>query len=1054
MQHLADLLEAQRDVLLKQWIARVDAALAPGGRTAVELTDHLPEFLQHLIESLRGPARPSNSSPTDGQSEAGRLHGAQRFRVGFELESVVREYGVLLHLVLDLVEEEGASVASREVRRLNDLVTNAVAEAVTEYARRHAASAAAAMEREVSEAAQARREAERLKAQLETMLLSIGDGVLATDAAGRITLLNPAAEQLTGWRADEALGQPAEAVIRLLDAATRAALPSPFAPVLRGEPPAHLDDHILLVRRDGGTIAFADSLTAIRDGAGAIVGAVLVFRDDTEVRRKDAELRVFRAVVEASTDFISFGRPGGRPEYLNPAGLRMVGLDSVEAATALDVGDYYMPESRDAMLAQLIPLVRAGQTFQGQTVLRHFKTSEPIPVSQAAFSVNDEAGRPMVLAAVLRDRREQQLAESERERLLADAQAARREADLQREHLTMAFSQAPVAVGILRGDDDVVVLANDAICRIWGHTHAELIQRPIFELLVDAKREGFPALLAQVRRTGEPFVGREVPVSLPRHDGAGIETVLLNFVYQPLRAADGSISDILAVATDVTAEVQARRSAEAISAEFEAMFNSMPDAAYFGDATGIKRANPAGLALLGVDGFDLLRCSLEEMALRLAIRAPTGGDGLTQGRSSMARALAGEIVREEYVFRDLTQGRDIRVRTVASPVRVGGVITGAVVLNTDITEQHRALEALHRSEASFRTLAEAIPQQVWTARPDGGLDFVNQRVLAYFGATEEEILGAGWLAVLHPDDVTQSGERWMRSLATGEEYEVEFRLRRADGAYRWHLGRARASRNPAGEIVKWFGTNTDIDEANKAREELEKRTTFEQHLLGIVSHDLRNPLAAIVLSATSLLQMRDQSERVTKLARRIHSSAERSTRMIGDLLDFTQARLGGGIRLERRPADLYALASTMLDEVEAAYPERTLDLTRAGDTRGTWDADRILQVMTNLVTNALKYSPAGTPVAVRAEGHNGAVELAIHNECPPIPPELLGRIFEPLQRATDQIDRKTRSVGLGLYIVNAIVRAHGGTVAVVSTADAGTTFTVRLPREPGARLSR
>lgn len=1043
MSPVADLLEAHLDALLKQWIARVRASLAPGHRSNAELADFIPAFLRQVIATLREPTRHLDTSPVDGRSEAGREHGAQRFRLGFDLEAVVREYGLLFHIVLDLIEADGATVSLRDVRRLNDLITNAVAEATTEYARR------------LTEAGQTEttRQAERLKAQLETTLLSIGDGVLATDAGGLVTLLNPAAEKLTGWRVGEAVGRRAEAVLQLVDASTRAALPSPFEAVLRGEPAPRFGDQILLVRRDGATLAFADSLAAIRDGAGAIVGAVLVFRDETEARRKDAELRTFRAVVEASTDFISFGRPGGKPDYVNPAGLRLVGLDTVEEARALSVADYYTPDTRDATLARLIPQLRAGRTFEGETVLRHFKTGEAIPVSQAAFAVNDASGRPIVLAAVIRDRRDQQRAEAERERLLADAQAARRETDLQREHLASAFTQAPVAVGILHGERDIVTLANPAMCRIWGLTHAQLIDRPIFDLLVEARSQGFPELLAQVRATGEPVVGREVAVSLPRLDGGGVETTaFINFVYQPLRAADGPITDILVVATDVTADVQARRAAEATSAEFEAMFNSMPDAAYFGDAAGIKRANPAGLALLGVDGIEMLHYTPDELARRLEIREPTiGGEGLKPGRSSTARALKGEVVRGEYVLRNVATGRDVRMRTVASPVRVGGVITGAVVLNTDITEQHRVIEALHRNEENFRTLAEAIPQQVWTALRSGALDFVNRRVLDYFASSEQEILGAGWQSVIHPEDLPRAVERWTHSLATGEEYDVEFRLRRADGAHRWHLGRALASRDSRGEIVKWFGTNTDIDEAKKIREELEKRTEFEQHLLGIVSHDLRNPLAAIGLSATSLLQMKEPSEPVTKFARRIHSSAERSSRMISDLLDFTQARLGGGIQLERAPADLYTLTSTTIEEVETAYPDRDLELIRVGDTHGTWDADRIVQVVTNLVTNALKYSPPGTPVAVRAEGHEGMVELTVHNECPPIPPERLGRLFEPLQRASDQIDRKTRSVGLGLYIVDAIVRAHGGTVGVVSTAESGTMFTVRLPREPGAR---
>ena len=365
-----------------------------------------------------------------------------------------------------------------------------------------------------------------------------------------------------------------------------------------------------------------------------------------------------------------------------------------------------------------------------------------------------------------------------------------------------------------------------------------------------------------------------------------------------------------------------------------------------------------------------------------------------------------------------------------------------------VTEQNRALEALQISEENFRTLAEAIPQQVWTSTPEGTLDFVNRRVLDYSHSTKERVLGAGWQPLIHPDDRPRAIECWTHSLTTGEEYDLELRLLRSDHTYRWHLARALPLHGLRGEIVKWVGTNTDIDETKRVREELEQRTEFEQHLLGIVSHDLRNPLGAILLGATGLLEEAEHNDRVMKIARRIHSSAERSVRMISDLLDFTQARLGGGIRIERGPADLHALASAATDEVLVACPERAVELSTEGDTQGSWDADRLLQLVGNLVTNALKYSPSGTPVTVRTSSLDATVELAVHNEGPPIPPERLGTIFEPLQRATDEIDVKTRSVGLGLYIVNAIVLAHGGTVSVVSTTDAGTTFTVRLPRGP------
>lgn len=416
-----------------------------------------------------------------------------------------------------------------------------------------------------------------------------------------------------------------------------------------------------------------------------------------------------------------------------------------------------------------------------------------------------------------------------------------------------------------------------------------------------------------------------------------------------------------------------------------------------------------------------------------------------------------ESTGASVTIRELRQFNDLITNAVAEAaaeyhLRLNANTPAARDTTPDRTSDLQAAAVLdgtvHLSEENLRTLARAIPQQVWTATPAGALDFVNERVAAYFAVSQEQVLGAGWQGVIHPDDLPGVVERWTHALTTGEEYEVEFRLLRADGSYRWHLGRALAARDADGAIVKWFGTNTDIDELKRVREELEKRTEFEQHLAGIVSHDLRNPLAVILMGAASLLRLEDQSERTTKIALRMQSAAERSARMISDLLDFTQARLGGGIRLQFRPADLYAVAAAAVDEAEAAYPDRDIELTRAGDTQGTLDTDRLGQVVTNLTTNALKYSPAGTPVAIHVEGLDGQLELTVHNQGTPIRPERIGRLFEPLQRASDEIDRNTRSLGLGLYIVDSIVRAHGGTVAVQSTSDEGTTFTVRLPKEP------
>jgi signal transduction histidine kinase len=251
-----------------------------------------------------------------------------------------------------------------------------------------------------------------------------------------------------------------------------------------------------------------------------------------------------------------------------------------------------------------------------------------------------------------------------------------------------------------------------------------------------------------------------------------------------------------------------------------------------------------------------------------------------------------------------------------------------------------------------------------------------------------------------------------------------------------------------GEVAGVITQGSDLTEQRVAEAAERKRTDLEQNLIGIVSHDLRNPLQAIRLAATLGLRTAGQDARVVRSFERILASSDRGVRMIEDLLDLTRIRQGGGLTVELRRTDLHALSAQVVEEVLQSWPERRVALQTSGEVVGLWDADRIAQVVQNLVSNALQHTTEGTPVEVTTRGEGEHVVLEVHNGGPPIPVEDQPRLFECFWRGRVAHTGGGRGVGLGLFITAHIVQSHGGTVSVRSNEAEGTSFIVRLPRGP------
>ncbi|MEO7521750.1 MAG: HAMP domain-containing sensor histidine kinase [Gemmatimonas sp.] len=217
------------------------------------------------------------------------------------------------------------------------------------------------------------------------------------------------------------------------------------------------------------------------------------------------------------------------------------------------------------------------------------------------------------------------------------------------------------------------------------------------------------------------------------------------------------------------------------------------------------------------------------------------------------------------------------------------------------------------------------------------------------------------------------------------------------------------------------------------------RAVFAEQMMGIVSHDLRNPLATIDLSAM-VLAASDAGANQQAALKRITGATSRAVRLIHDLLDFTQARLGNGLGIARVDMDLHAIMSESVDELRAAFPGRELVHRAEGAGRCEADPDRLMQLASNLVTNAITYGSVDSPVVITSRVAEDECAISVHNEGLPIDPETIGVLFEPMARGATGADG-SRSVGLGLYIVREIAKAHNGSVTVTSSADKGTTFT-------------
>jgi two-component system CheB/CheR fusion protein len=322
--------------------------------------------------------------------------------------------------------------------------------------------------------------------------------------------------------------------------------------------------------------------------------------------------------------------------------------------------------------------------------------------------------------------------------------------------------------------------------------------------------------------------------------------------------------------------------------------------------------------------------------------------------------------------------------------------------------------------------------------------------LAFTGRTLEQELGDGWLEGVHSDDVRRCVEHYRDHFHRREPFEMEYRLRSRTGPYRSIFDRGVPFTDERGAFAGFVGSCVDVDDRRKAESAREQRDqeqlalarNFEKRILAIVGHDIRSPLGTIKLTAAYLQRVAEPAVVVDKQVQKILRAVDRIQHIAGDLLDLSHLREGSGIPIAPITTDLRALCRQVIDELHAVERDRRITFDCDVDGVGAWDEHRILQAISNLVTNAVQHGAAASPVRMRVTGDDEAVTVEVQNEGT-IPDETVPRLFEPFHTSREY--KRGEGVGLGLFIAKAIARAHGGDLEFVS-AGGVTTFRLVLPR--------
>lgn len=867
------------------------------------------------------------------------------------------------------------------------------------------------------------------QARLAAVLQHLPVGVWIADQTGRLIGNNPQAEQI--WAGDAPLlNSPAEYANTYVAWHPESGkfLQSeeyPVAVALRtGQPVEPME---LKIRRfNGAEGAVLASAAPIKDRQGAVTGAVGVNMDITQ--RKQAEEELQKAYTRMESIFSSnivgivIGEAHGKLLRVNDYYLKMLGYTREE----FDAGEIrwdaitppeWVPADQKA-IAEL--LERGICTPYEKEYYRKDGSRVWALITDSILPGMDNEILAFVIDITERKKAEEALRKSE-------------------ERFAKAFRSSPDAMVISRLSDGLIMEVNEGWSTIFGHQPAEVIGHATIELGLYVNPENRKEIVSRVQQTGAV---RDFEVQMRCKSGK-----IRQISISAERIEINGVAYLLAILRDITEQKQAEQALR-VSEE------------------RLKRAQE--IAHLGSWELDLIGNNLiwSDEVYRIFGLQPQEFAATYQAFLEAVHPEDRAAVDNAYSS-SIREGRDayeIEHRVIkhsSGEVRVvhekcehfrdaSGQIIRSVGMVHDITERKQAEEALRESERRFHSLADSMPQLVWTALPDGSVDYYNQRYHEYQEIKQIAEEAWEWAPVLHPDDLQPTVDAWQHALRTGEIYQIEHRVGIADGSYRWHLSRGVPMYDENGMVSRWFGTATDIHDLKLAEEKLKEYAERLEHsnreleqFAFMASHDLQEPLRKIEMFG-NLLEERATclEDRERDYLERMRGAAGRMRDMVGGLLQLsrvsTQGKPFSSVNLSHTVSDVLADLEVQIRRTGGKVEVSDLPILEG-------DPVQLHQLLQNLIGNALKFHQPEVPPRVKVYAKHLAdkMQLFIEDEGIGFKEEDAERIFQPFHRLVGRIQYE--GSGIGLAICRRIVERHAGTISAVSKVGQGTTFIVTLP---------